>query len=204
MMIAQKDLGASLLFFALFMPLLWVATERHLTLAVGVLLFAGGGGVRLQTFSHVQERVDIWLDPWQDYSGSGFQVAQRGSPSPVAGMRTGLCLGILLNIPVVTTDFVFAAIGEEMGMSGAAAVIIGFMLLVGSGCASPSSSLPFEKLLAAGLTDPARRAGVHHHGESRPPPLTGVDPALRLLRWIVAGRQLRAPGLAEDLRRPAG
>ena len=75
-MISQKDLGSSLLFFALFVALLWVATERATYLAVGLLLFAGGAVFAHSQFAHVQDRVDIWLDPWPDPKDDGFQIVE--------------------------------------------------------------------------------------------------------------------------------
>ena len=75
-MTMEKDLGSSMLFFALFILLLWVATERVAYVAVGGVLFAGGALFAYQTFGHVQDRVSTWLDPWQDPSGRGFQVIQ--------------------------------------------------------------------------------------------------------------------------------
>jgi peptidoglycan glycosyltransferase len=153
-MTLEKDLGSSLLFFALFMLLVWVATGRTAYVVVGALLFAAAAFIAYKTFGHVQERVDIWLDPWKDYSGSGFQVAQSWFAMAWGGVAgTGLGLGNPNQIPVVTTDFVFAAIGEELGLLGAS----------------------FEKLLAAGLTI---LLGVQSFiimaGVTRLLPLTGV------------------------------
>src|SRR3546814_15005100 len=75
-MVYEKDLGSSLLFFALFVALLWVSTERATYLVVGVLLFAGGALFAHSQFTHVQDRVTIWLDPWQDPKGDGYQIVE--------------------------------------------------------------------------------------------------------------------------------
>jgi peptidoglycan glycosyltransferase len=176
-MTLEKDLGSSLLFFALFMLLVWVATGRTAYVVVGALLFAAAAFIAYKTFGHVQERVDIWLDPWKDYSGSGFQVAQSWFAMAWGGVAgTGLGLGNPNQIPVVTTDFVFAAIGEELGLLGASAVIFCFILLVGCGLRiAVRAEPPFEKLLAAGLTI---LLGVQSFiimaGVTRLLPLTGV------------------------------
>jgi peptidoglycan glycosyltransferase len=176
-MTMEKDLGSSLLFFALFMLMVWVATGRAAYVLVGGLLFAAAAYFTYKTFGHVQERVDIWLDPWKDYSGSGFQVAQSWFAMAWGGVAgTGLGLGNPNQIPVVTTDFVFAAIAEEMGLLGASAVIFCFILLVGCGLRiAVRAEPPFEKLLAAGLTI---LLGVQSFiimaGVTRLLPLTGV------------------------------
>ena len=94
-MIAEKDLGSSLLFFTLFVVMLWVATERATYLSSALLLFAGGAVLRLDSqFGHVQDRVDIWLDPWADPQDDGFQIVQalfaladgRRRPAPGLGL----------------------------------------------------------------------------------------------------------------------
>jgi peptidoglycan glycosyltransferase len=176
-MTLEKDLGSSLLFFALFMLLVWVAAGRAAYVVVGALLFAAAAFFAYKTFGHVQERVDVWLNPWKDYSGSGYQVAQSWFAMAWGGVAgTGLGLGNPTQIPVVTTDFVFAAIGEELGMLGASAVIFCFILLVGCGLRiAVRAEPPFEKLLAAGLTI---LLGVQSFiimaGVTRLLPLTGV------------------------------
>ena len=176
-MTAEKDLGSSLLFFALFIVMLWVATERTAYLGVGAVLFGGGAAFAYSTFTHVQERVSIWLDPWQDPSGDGFQVIQSWFAMAWGGMAgTGLGLGNPDRIPVAETDFIFAAIGEELGLLGSAAVIVAFVLMVGSGLRiAVRADAPFEKLLATGLTI---LLGVQSFiimaGVTRLLPLTGV------------------------------
>jgi cell division protein FtsW (lipid II flippase) len=153
-MVAERDLGSSLLFFALFAAMLWVATARPSYLAVAAVLFAAGATVAYQIFDHVQERVAIWLDPWADISGDGFQVVQAAFALAWGGISgTGPGLGNPGRIPAVETDFIFAAIGEELGLLGASAVLIAFLLMVGSGLRiALEAPAPFDKLLAAGLT----------------------------------------------------
>src|SRR5439155_6309283 len=108
----EKDLGSSLLFFALFIVLLWVATERASYLAVGVVLFSIGAYFAWHTFGHVQERVDVWLHPWSQAAGHGYQIVQATFGMAWGGISgTGLGLGRPNTVPAATTDFIFAAIG---------------------------------------------------------------------------------------------
>ena len=75
-MVGQRDLGSSLLFFTLFVVMVWVATERLGWLLLGVVLFAGAAYLSWSQFAHVQTRVDIWIDPWSDSLGRGYQIVQ--------------------------------------------------------------------------------------------------------------------------------
>ena len=153
-MISQKDLGSSLLFFALFVALLWVATERATYLLIGLLLFAGGAAFAHSQFEHVQDRVDIWLDPWQDPKGDGFQIVESQFAFSAGGVTgTGINLGSPTRIPLSETDFIFAAIGEELGLVGASAVLLAYLLMIGAGLRiALRTDVAFERLLATGLT----------------------------------------------------
>ncbi len=153
-MISQKDLGSSLLFFALFVALLWVATERATYLLIGLLLFAGGAAFAHSQFEHVQDRVDIWLDPWQDPKGDGFQIVESQFAFSAGGVTgTGINLGSPTRIPLSETDFIFAAIGEELGLVGATAVLLAYLLMIGAGLRiALRTDVAFERLLATGLT----------------------------------------------------
>jgi peptidoglycan glycosyltransferase len=153
-MFYERDLGSSLLFFAVFVVMLWIATERASYLAVSLLLFAGGALLAWSTFSHVQTRVDNWLDPWQDVSDAGFQTVQGTFALAFGGITgTGPGLGSPGRIPAAETDFIFAAIGEELGLLGTTAVLVAFLLMVGTGLRiALRADTPFDKLLAAGLT----------------------------------------------------
>ena len=147
---AERDLGTSLLFFALFVVMLWVSTERATYLVLGAGLFAAG---RSRNFDHVQTRVDVWLNPWEDVSGSGFQTVQATFALAGGVAGTGIRLGNPDQIPVAETDFIFAAIGEELGLVGATAVLIAYLLMVGAGLRiALRTEVPFEPLLATGLT----------------------------------------------------
>jgi peptidoglycan glycosyltransferase len=176
-MTAERDLGSSLLFFALFVVLLWVATERATYLAVSLLLFAAGSYVAWTAFSHVQDRVDIWLDPWADRAGDGYQIVQAIYALAWGGVAgTGIGLGTPDVIPVNETDFIFAVIGEELGLLGATIVLVAFMVMVGSGLrVAARTEHPFEKLLAVGLTTLlGLQAFLIIAGVIRLLPLTGV------------------------------
>lgn len=176
-MIAQKDLGTSLLFFGLFVVLLWVATERPAWLAVGVVLFAVGAFFSFQQFAHVQQRVDIWLDPWQDPSGDGYQIVQAAFAMAFGGLTgTGLGLGGQVRIPLAESDMIFASIGEQLGLAGSTLVLVAFVLMVGTGLRiALRTTQPFEKLLAVGLTTLlGLQAFIIIGGVTRLLPLTGI------------------------------
>src|SRR3954452_1162174 len=153
-MIFEKDLGSSLLFFALFVTMLWVATARGFYLALGAGLFSAGAYLAFRAFAHVQNRVDIWLDPFKDAGGRGYQLVQALFAFGSGGVTgSGLSLGSPTKIPAVQTDFIFAAIGEEMGLLGTVAIVVAFLLMVGVGLRiAVQARSDFEKLLATGLT----------------------------------------------------
>jgi peptidoglycan glycosyltransferase len=176
-MIAQRDLGSSLLFFALFVVMLWVATERTSWLVAGALMFAAGAYVSWLSFGHVQQRIDIWLNPWEDPTGDGFQIVQAAFAMAYGGVTgTGLGLGGQVRIPFAETDFVFAVVAEQLGLLGATIVIMAFALMVGSGLRIALRAQPaFDKLLATGLTALIGiQAFIIMAGVTRLLPLTGV------------------------------
>jgi len=176
-MTAEKDLGSSLLFFVLFVTMLWIATERGSYLVVSSLLFMGGATLAWMRFEHVQDRVDSWIDPWADASGSGYQVIQASFSLANGGVTgTGPGLGRPDLIPEVETDFIFAAVGEELGLFGATAILVAFMLIIGAGLRiALTATQPFEKLLAAGITTLLGvQAFIIIGGVIRLLPLTGV------------------------------
>jgi len=157
--------------------LLWVATERASYLVVGTLLFVVGAAFSINQFSHVQERVDIWLNPWADPDDDGFQLLQGLFAMADGGIvGRGINLGTPDNIPVVETDFIFAAITEELGLLGAAAVLMAFVLFVGAGLRiAMRASHDFDRLLAVGLTTLLGfQAFIIIGGVVRLLPLTGV------------------------------
>jgi peptidoglycan glycosyltransferase len=176
-MVAQKDLGSSLLFFALFVVMLWVATERVSWLVIGTGLFAVGSYAAWSVLGNVQDRVAIWLDPWSQRDGKGFQLVQSVFALAWGKLTgTGLGLGDPTRIPAVKNDFIFAAFGEELGLLGGTAIIVAYLLMVGSGLRiAIQAERTFEKLLATGLTTIIGvQAFVIIGGVTRVVPLTGV------------------------------
>ena len=176
-MMFQRDLGSALLFFVLFLTVVWVATGRLAYLVVGLALFGGGATLSWRLFSHVQQRVAMWIDPWQDIRGRGYQIVQATYAFAWGGAAgTGLGLGIDGRIPYQETDFIFAIIGEELGLVGATAVVVAFALLIGSGLRiAVRVQDPFAKLLACGLTTLIGfQAFLIMAGVTRLLPLTGV------------------------------
>jgi len=153
-LVYQRDLGASLLIFILFVGAIYLATGKLVYLVAGGGLVVMGGLASYQLFAHVQRRVTAWLDPFADFSDAGYQVAQ-GLFALGSGSLTGSGIGQGRPdlIPAAATDFIFAAVAEEMGLAGAIAVIAGFALLVavGFGIALHTRDL-FRKFLAASLT----------------------------------------------------
>lgn len=176
-MFFEKDLGSSLLFFALFITMVWIATQRAAYLVIGTVLFSAGAFFAWRTFGHVQTRIDVWLDPWQDVSGKGFQVVQSWFSLAAGGVTgKGPGLGQPDLIPAADTDFIFAAIGEELGLLGGSLILVAFLLMVGAGLRiALTADREFDKLLAAGLTTLLGiQAFIIIGGVTRLLPLTGV------------------------------
>lgn len=176
-MVAERDLGSSLMFFTLFVVILWVATERVSYLVLGAVMFAGAAFASWHMFDHVRTRVDVWLDPWSQYQTKGYQPIQGWFGLANGGTTgTGLGLGNPNKIPAAHNDFIFAAIGEELGLVGATAILIGFILMIGAGLrVAIRSDRSFDKLLATGLTTILGvQAFIIIAGVIRVLPLTGV------------------------------
>src|SRR5207253_10597066 len=153
----EKDLGASLLFFAVFVLMLWVATGRAGYLVIGLVLFAIGAVIGYLAFRHVQLRVDYWLhalEPATVHDIGYGQLAQGWFGMASGGLvGTGLGQGSPTLIPYVGSDFIFAAFGEELGMIGASALLLLYLVLIGRGLRiALDRSDGFGKLLATGLT----------------------------------------------------
>jgi cell division protein FtsW (lipid II flippase) len=176
----EKDLGASLLYFGVFVVMIWIATGRWSYLAVGVILFVIGAGLGYLAFSHVQLRVDYWLhalEPHKVFKQGYGQIAQGWFALSSGGMvGTGLGRGSPTLIPYAATDFIFASIGEELGFLGTAALLMVYLAFVGRGLRGALQRTDtFGKLLAAGLTASiAFQTFVIVGGVTRLIPLTGV------------------------------
>jgi cell division protein FtsW (lipid II flippase) len=150
----QRDLGASLLMFAGFVLLLYAATGSAGYLVAGGLMTLGGAVAAANLFDHVQRRIVAWLEPFEHYADEGYQIVQGifalGTGS-LSGAGPGLGRPDL--IPNASTDFIFAAVGEEIGFAGTVAIIAIYSLVVAVGLGiSFRSRDTFRKLLAAGLT----------------------------------------------------
>jgi cell division protein FtsW (lipid II flippase) len=183
MLVVIRDLGSSLMFFGAFLALLYVATGRLSFVVAGLALFVVGSWFFAHTVPHVQERVDIWLNPWDDPEKSGFQIVQSLFAQADGGLF-GKGLGqALLNLPggaqippAPDTDLIYAVITDELGLFGAAAVVLTYLLFAERGFrVAVMANDGFLKLLATGLTAVfALQAFVIVGGVTRVIPLTGV------------------------------
>lgn len=170
-MLRQNELGTSLLLFTLFTVLIWVATERTAYLAISLTLFFGGTWFAFSNFLHAQRRMEMWngLPRISCGGGNGLcrfegdlttangteQVDQGAYALGEGGLGgVGLGLGSPELIPEVETDFIFTAFGEELGLFGTTALLLAFLLLVGTGLriAQQQTTSGFDRLLAVGLT----------------------------------------------------
>jgi len=157
--IVQRDLGAALLFFAVFLLLLYVSTARVSFVVLGVGAFVVGAAALYFLFSHVRTRIDVWLDPFSDPAGAGYQVVQALHAFARGGLiGTGLGGGLPTiagrpPIPALHTDFPFAALGEELGLVGILAILGLYLVLVQRGLRIASAAQDeFRAILAAGLS----------------------------------------------------
>lgn len=176
-MVFQKDLGSALLFFLLFMVLIWVATERIAYPLIGLAMFAVAAYFSWRNFGHVQTRVTAWLNPWKNEATGSYQVIQGTYSLAWGGLTgTGLGAGMPGRVPVASSDMIYAAIGEELGMLGATAVMAAYLLIAGAGMRIATVAKdPFQKILATGLSALiAIQAFVIMGGVLRVLPLTGV------------------------------
>ncbi len=176
-MIRQRDLGSSLLLFTLFVVMFYVATGRAAYVLTGLVMFSGAAFLAHQLFPHVQQRVSIWLNPFADPLGSGFQIVQAWFAMADGGLTgAGIGQGTPERVVYAATDMIFAAIGEELGLLGATAILVTYLFLIGSGFrVAVSARSPFETLLAVGLTSLLGfQAFIIIGGILRVLPLTGV------------------------------
>ncbi|MHB8124232.1 MAG: FtsW/RodA/SpoVE family cell cycle protein [Desulfitobacteriaceae bacterium] len=151
---AQKSLGTALVFYALFVFLLYVVTERPLYLGLALPIFIITFVLGYFLFGHVRLRVEVWLHPWQDPTGGGYQIAQ--SLFAIGGgkiLGTGFGNGIgALQVPAASTDFIFSVIAEELGFTGAMAVLCLFLIVVMRAFVVSFKALDrFGQILAAGI-----------------------------------------------------
>jgi cell division protein FtsW (lipid II flippase) len=183
MLVFIRDLGSSLMFFGAFLALLYIATARISFVLVGLVMFFFGAWFFSSSVPHVHDRIDIWLDPWKHADSTGFQVAQSlfaQADGGLFGKGFGQALLALPGggtiLPAPQTDLIYAVIVDELGLFGAAALIVIYALIVERGMKTALlASDGFSKLLAAGLTAVfALQAFVIIGGVTRVIPLTGV------------------------------
>ena len=150
----QKDLGQALLVFGIFLSMLYLASGRLSYVFVGLLAFTGGAAAMYRVFPHVQNRVTIWLDAWQYGLTSGSQLVQSQYALAAGGLfGQGLGQGAPAYIPLVHTDFVFVAIGEEFGLLGTFALLLLYLFFVYRGFRIALDAVDdFSRFLAAGLS----------------------------------------------------
>jgi cell division protein FtsW (lipid II flippase) len=184
MLVFIRDLGSSLMFFAAFLALLYVATGRFSFVVIGMAMFALGAWFIANTVPHVQDRVDIWLDPYQDPTDTGYQILQSifaQADGGLFGKGFGQALiaipddgGTLL--PAAQTDLIYSLIVNEVGLFGACGLVAVYLLIAARGFKiALLASDGFSKLLATGLTAVfSIQAFVIIGGVTRVIPLTGV------------------------------
>jgi cell division protein FtsW (lipid II flippase) len=181
MLVFIRDLGSSLMFFGGFLALLYVATNRLSFVVIGLLMFCLGAWFFASTVGHVQDRVDIWLDPFDPrvVEREGYQIAQSlFAQADGGGFGQALLTlpggGTIL--PAPHTDLIYAVIVNELGLAGACGILLAYLLLAERGfkvaMLAPDS---FSKLLASGLSAVlALQVFVIVGGVTRVIPLTGV------------------------------
>ncbi|MBC8099260.1 MAG: FtsW/RodA/SpoVE family cell cycle protein [Armatimonadetes bacterium] len=174
----QRDLGAAVLFFVVFITLVYISSDNGWLLLVGAALTVLASGLAYRLFAVVRLRVDIWIDPWADADGRAYQVVQSLMAFAAGGVfGEGVGQGLPTVIPVVHSDFVLAALAEEWGLLGVTVVIMCFAVLIAQGfkVAMMQSNRPFYTLLAVGIsTLLATQTLLIMGGVLKLVPLTGV------------------------------
>lgn len=151
----QRDLGTAILFFIVFLALLYVVSGSELILVGGAILILLAGAAAYNFFDVVRLRVDIWVNPWPEADNRAFQIVQSLLAFAAGGVfGQGVGQGSPGFIPVVHSDFVFAAVAEEWGLLGIVAIIVCLAALVGRGMrtALRQDTQSFRALLAVGLS----------------------------------------------------
>ncbi|GAA3472769.1 FtsW/RodA/SpoVE family cell cycle protein [Nonomuraea roseola] len=213
-LVLQRDLGSSLLLFGGFIVMLYIATQRTSWVLIGILLFVGGAFIAGQLFDHVGDRFEVWLNPsapefYDREVGGSYQLMQGMFGMGAGGiLGTGLGQGYPQKIPLAYSDFIFAAVGEELGLTGLMALLLIYALIVERGLrTSIAARDPFSKLLAGGLSFVlAWQLFIIVGGVTNLIPLTGlVTPFMSqggsalLANWILIALLVR---MSDAARRP--
>ncbi len=208
-LVFERDLGTSLLFFGLFVSLLYIATQRRSWLVLGAVLFISGAVLAYLAFGHVRLRVDVWLHPFADEADTSYQIAQSLYGFASGGMfGSGLGQGFPQLVPYAKSDFIIAAFGEELGLIGLMAMLVLYGVVVERGLRTAVACRDvFGTLLAAGLSiSLGLQVFVVVGGVSRLVPLTGLTtPFLAqggsslVANWIAVGLLIR---ISDTARRP--
>lgn len=198
----ERDLGSALLFYTLFLIMLYVATGRISYVIIGLLLLAIGGVGAYQFLGHVRVRFQTWIDPFADAQNTGYQLVQSIYSLADGGLvGVGIGRGMADLIPVVESDFIFSSIAEEMGLLGASAILLLFMLFAVRGFTTGArAKSDLAAFSATGLTASISfQAFLIVGGVTRLIPLTGVTlPFMSqggsslLASFIIVGLLLRA------------
>ena len=173
----EKDLGSALVFFFIFLAMLYVASGKKFYLIVGLGLAAVAGVALFFLFTHVQTRVSIWLDPFADAQGGGYQLVQSLYSIADGGLfGVGIGRGMADIIPVVESDFIFVAIAEETGLLGAAGVLLLYLSFAIRGFATAArAKSDVSSFIAVGLTSMiVLQAFIIVGGVTKLIPLTGI------------------------------
>ncbi|MCL2324622.1 MAG: FtsW/RodA/SpoVE family cell cycle protein [Actinomycetia bacterium] len=176
-LVAERDLGSSLLFFGIFLIMIYAATGRRSYVLIGLILFSAGAVAAYYLFGHVQIRVQIWMHPFKYAQDSGYQLVQ--SLYALAGgglLGAGPGQGLATNIPAVSTDFIFASIGEELGLIGGVALLATYLLIIYRGLSTAArAKSDMAAFTAVGLVASlGLQVFVIIGGVTRLIPLTGI------------------------------
>lgn len=154
LLVLQSDLGVAVLFFSVFLVMLYLGTGRASYVIVGAALFVAGAVIAYGAFAHAQARFSVWLNPWADPAGAGYQIIQTLYALAAGGVfGVGLGYGSPGLIPAVHTDLGLAALAEEIGLAGVLAIIMLYLALVVRGLhIAMRTADGFAMLLAAGLS----------------------------------------------------
>jgi cell division protein FtsW (lipid II flippase) len=176
-MAIEKDLGFSLLLYASFLVVVYLATQRFSWVVIGLVLFVAGSVAAYFIFPHVRIRVQTWWDPFADPDGAGYQIVQSLFSFATGGIfGTGLGNGQPDTVPLASTDFIIAAFGEELGLVGLASILMLYTIVIVRGLRTAIATREsFGKLLAAGLASTlAIQLFIVVGGVTQLIPLTGL------------------------------